>query len=834
MNLFYLSQPLITSGIVLILLVIVIAKGRRHPASRVFSLILFMSFMWGVFIFLMRNSPDATHALLWDRAVIPFSFGMFILYYQFSLKLTRVRQRKVVLIIAYTLWAFVAALSPTTLITQKMSAESYGYAPIIGYGVYLIYPLGFAILVLTFYTIFKSANLSQDYEEKNRLRWSAIAMIFPVVGSIIDMSPAIFPTALIGHTIFCLLAGFAILKYHLFDIRIILCKGLSYLLISVLVAIPYVCIIALTTWALGDKRIPIWILLIPLILLAFTVNPLWKLIQRTVDRLFYGKRYNSLTALERFSHECSNIIDLNSLSNHLISLTLPAMGASSAHLLMLHGNDMNFSLTASSATGENADINLDQQSILVRWLEKHDSPLRRSDIDYITPLEAVTSKERDLLNTINADLLVPFKYRDRLSGILVLGPKLSTEEYTKDDIDSLMVLARQASTAIENARLYAQSQELAIKDGITGFYNHSFFQERTREEVEQAKTFNVPLSLVMINIDLFHIYNEIHGHAEGDKALAEMAKVIHSISRETDLLFRYSGDEFAMLAPRTESSEAFTIAEKIRRAVESHHFPGLISDKGALTISIGISCYPEHVADAETLASCAELALLESKRKGRNAVSVYTPVASTVTSAAVLSKASQLSYVSTILTLAAALDAKDPYTYGHSQKVAQYAVLLGEAIGIDPERLSALRTAALLHDIGKIGISDSLLLKQQRFNDDERKEIQKHSTLAASILKHIPSLSNLLPHIVHHHERFDGTGYPDGIKGKDITLESRILAIADSYDAMTSLRPYRPALKLREAIAELHKCAGSQFDPELVKVFCEIIGQNGYGNNANN
>lgn len=190
--------------------------------------------------------------------------------------------------------------------------------------------------------------------------------------------------------------------------------------------------------------------------------------------------------------------------------------------------------------------------------------------------------------------------------------------------------------------------------------------------------------------------------------------------------------------------------------------------------------------------------------------------------------------MSAIVALAAALDARDPYTYGHSQKVAKYAVMLGEAIGIDPERLSALKTAALLHDIGKIGIPDHLLLKPQRFNDDEKKEIQKHSTLAVSILKHIPSLSNLLPHIVHHHERFDGTGYPDGIKGEDIPLESRILAIADSYDAMTSLRPYRPALEIQDAIAELRQCAGTQFDPELVKVFCKLIGQNGYSSDANN
>jgi diguanylate cyclase (GGDEF)-like protein/putative nucleotidyltransferase with HDIG domain len=381
---------------------------------------------------------------------------------------------------------------------------------------------------------------------------------------------------------------------------------------------------------------------------------------------------------------------------------------------------------------------------------------------------------------------------------------------------------------------------MAIRDGVTGFYNHSLFQERAREEMEQAKSLNIPVSLLMINIDLFHIYNEIHGHAEGDRALAEMAKVIRGMARETDLLFRYSGDEFAILAPGIKCSEASALAERMRKAVESHHFPGLVSGKGVLTISIGIACYPEHVADAEPLAFCAELALLESKKKGRNAVTVYAPIADAEAQSskasdkqAALSKAGQLSYVSTILALAAALDAKDTHTYGHSQKVAKYAVMLGEAIGIEPERLSALRTAALLHDIGKIGIPDGLLLKPQRFNDEERKEVQKHAVLAVNILKHIPSFSNLLPQIVHHHERFDGTGYPDGMRGEDIPLESRILSIADSYDAMTSPRPYKPTLTVKEAIAEMKKCAGTQFDTKLVKVFCEIIEQNGYNGNTN-
>ena len=834
MNFTYLLPPLISSGIAIVLLAVVIVNGRRHPASRTFAGILLISAIWGIITFLMRNSADVGQALFWDKISAPIGLLMFILYYHFSLALTGAKKNKVVVFLSYILIVIIFALSPTSLLIRAVRVEPYGYAPIIGIDMYIMIPFFLVFVALTFHQLITNAKKSWEYEEKNRLRWITVAMFFPILGSILEIFPAIIPATIICNIVFCLLSGFAILKYHLLDIRIILKKGLAYLLISILVAIPYACIIAIATWALGNKQIPIWILLIPLILLAFTVNPLWKLVQKTVDRVFYGKRYSSLTALERFSQECTGIIELERLSSHLLSLTLPAMGASSAHLLMPHRNGMNYSLIASSTMGKNKDIYLDQQSILVRWLEQHDAPLRRSDIDYTSPLEAVTAKERDLLNMLNADLLVPFKYRDRLRGILVLGPKLSTEQYTGEDFSTLMVLARHSSTAIENARLYAQSQEMAIRDGVTGFYNHSLFQERAREEMEQAKSLNIPVSLLMINIDLFHIYNEIHGHAEGDRALAEMAKVIRSMARETDLLFRYSGDEFAMLAPGIKCSVAYALSEKMRKAVESHHFPGLVSGKGVLTISLGLACYPEHVADAETLAFCAELALLESKKKGRNAVTVYAPMEDTEVSSsktpdkrAALSKASQLSYVSTILALAAALDAKDTHTYGHSQKVAKYAVMLGEAIGIEPERLSALRTAALLHDIGKIGISDGLLLKPQRFNDEERKEVQKHAVLAVSILKHIPSFSNLLPQIVHHHERFDGTGYPDGIRGEDIPLESRILSIADSYDAMTSPRPYKSTLTAKEAIIEIKKCAGTQFDPKLAKVFCEIIGQNG-------
>lgn len=830
MNLTYLLPPLISAGLAVSLMLIVMAKGWRTHASRSFLLIAFGTTLWGLFIFLMRASPDVEHALSWDKAAIPAGFAMFVFYYQFSLVLTGAKQNRAILMAAYLLLALVIAFSRTGLFVQTMRVESYGYAPIVGPGVYPLYLVGIALMAMAYYHLVKAYKSSRDYEEKNRFLYVALALSFPVVGTVVEVFPIIYPSAIFGNMAFCLLTSVAIIRYHLFDIRIAIRKGLAYLLISALVAIPYVAIILLASLVLHGTQVPLWVYVVLLLFLASASQPLWRRVQRAVDRLFYRGRYNYLSTLEQFSRECTSIIELDALSSHLVSLTSAAMGATRAYLMMPQGSKGNFVVIASSASDNEYDFVLDADSALVIWLGSSDRPLKRSDLDFLSPLEAVTAKERKMLERMEAELIVPFMYRGKLNGILILSPKLSEEPYGADDIATLMVLARHASTAIENAHLYAQSQQMAIIDGLTGLYNHRYFQERLREEIERGRRLKRPVALMMLDIDMFHIYNELHGHAAGDRALAEVAQVLRGVARKTDLLFRYGGEEFAILMPGTGASRVSALGDRARKAIEAHAFPGLAKEGGLLTVSVGLASHPEHTPDAETLVFCADLALLEAKRKGRNSIALYAPMEvelahSEAPKRAAFTKSSQVTYVSTILALAAALDAKDPFTYGHSQKVAKYAVLLGEAIGLSSEQLGSLRTAALLHDIGKIGIPDNILRKAGRYTAREKEEMKRHPELASSILGHVPPLSHVLPHIVHHHERFDESGYPDGLGGSDIPLESRILAIADAFDAITSPRAYRPARSAMEAIAELRRWAGTQFDPHLVEVFCSVLEQ---------
>ena len=180
--------------------------------------------------------------------------------------------------------------------------------------------------------------------------------------------------------------------------------------------------------------------------------------------------------------------------------------------------------------------------------------------------------------------------------------------------------------------------------------------------------------------------------------------------------------------------------------------------------------------------------------------------------------------LNTIYALAATVDAKDHYTYGHSKKVSKYATDIAEALHLPEERVSAIHTAALLHDIGKIGVSDQILQKNGPLNDEEWEPIQAHPSMGVSILKHVENLRDCLAAVQYHHERYDGSGYPSGLKGSNIPLDARILAIADSFDAMTSSRPYRDKMTAEDALGEIIQCSGTQFDPEIVRVFAKLIG----------
>jgi diguanylate cyclase (GGDEF)-like protein len=427
----------------------------------------------------------------------------------------------------------------------------------------------------------------------------------------------------------------------------------------------------------------------------------------------------------------------------------------------------------------------------------------------------VTGK-RYLEHGVRSIVYLPLKIKEQGIGSLVVASR-QHDAFDARHIRLLGQVALQIATPIENSQLYARAEQRARVDELTGLFNRRHFEERIKEEISRHGRYGNAFSIFLLDLDNFKTYNDIYGHPSGDTLLNHIAKVVRNSVRNADQAFRYGGDEFIVILPQTDMNEAHAVAERVRKRIARE----MKEREIAVTCSIGIASYPSDGVISGELVTVADTALYFAKRTGGNRVYLSSKVLSEpLDDAGVYARHNGLS---TIYALASTVEAKDPYTYGHSRRVNVYAVALAEKIGLPPDQVSRVSTAALLHDIGKIGIPDKVLNKKGKLSKEDWEAIKAHPRLGATIVGNIPNLVPCVSSILHHHERWDGGGYPEGLKGEEISVEARILAIADSFEAMSSARPYRPALCSEKVMKELRRCAGSQFDPELVQVFIRIV-----------
>jgi len=412
-----------------------------------------------------------------------------------------------------------------------------------------------------------------------------------------------------------------------------------------------------------------------------------------------------------------------------------------------------------------------------------------------------------------------------------------------ENFNSLMWSLREKEDMLKeaNAELESQNDELkelhrlakerANTDGLTGLKNHGHFQRRLQKEVERAERYGRSLSLVMIDLDNFKLVNDKFGHQKGDAILKQVGRILSTEIREIDYAARYGGEEFAVIMPEITGPEAVEAADRLRRKFEQLYKKVEIPEYHTAA-SFGVADFPACAQDNNSLIAAADGALLFAKRQGRNRVAYFRDLSQAELSSDDIDSLNHRlegTGFHTIRVLAAAVDARDQYDDGRNDMSRVAAALAGKLNFSDDQR-EALELASRLHDIGKIGIPREILQKKEKLRPEEVELLRKHPQVGEQMLKEAAQIKDLISAVLYHHERWDGKGYPEGLRSDDIPILARVVGILDAYRAMLSDRPYRKALSVDAAIEELRKGAGSQFDPNLVELFTQCVREsNGRG-----
>jgi diguanylate cyclase (GGDEF)-like protein len=397
--------------------------------------------------------------------------------------------------------------------------------------------------------------------------------------------------------------------------------------------------------------------------------------------------------------------------------------------------------------------------------------------------------------------LVTLWAQSPLYAVALAGPLIALALYQRSTHDAL------------------RAMRLAQTDPLTGLGNHRHFRQELETKLENAAQTRLPLSVVLLDVDNFKQINDRYGHPAGDAVLAQVGAELRGAGQA----FRVGGDEFAVLLPGHDEEAARRVGDKLVRdlaAAETEH-------GGRVSLSVGVATFPQHGADRLELVRVADIALYWAKGEGKNRVRVYRPDLPAMTQLQrVANDPDRTARLRAAGALAAAVDARDAYVGSHSQRVGEYAAAVSERLGLPRDEIELIRLAGKLHDLGKLAVPEEILRKRGTLTAREREVLERHSQIGHNMLDPL-GIEPVASWVLHHHERWDGDGYPAKLAGERIPLGARIIFAADAFDAMTSNRIYRRALSVEEATEELRRCAGTQFDPVVVRALLEDLESNG-------
>ncbi len=534
---------------------------------------------------------------------------------------------------------------------------------------------------------------------------------------------------------------------------------------------------------------------------------------RDISVPFRQERHN--TILRAVAHACASAVDVQDLCDAAVNAIHANMDIRSCSILIEDNAHPGYlCMMALYASEDTPQKQLEQvRDVLASHPYSPDAPLMTQRVMALgtpifdfSPPPLHTTDGQEVTLFLEGIACVPLTFDGKTFGVITIG--YTPEDPGKwDDIDRQLILAvaDEVGTSLHRARLYEEARRLAWRDPLTGLHNHRAMQQVLQETVQEATVQNLPVSVIMLDVDHFRMFNERFGHDVGDQALRLMAQTMLATVRGNDIVARYGGEEFAIILPATDMTTAGSIAERVRQAIAAARVPVKDESEGVpITASVGFATFPLQASVPATLLKAADVALYAAKHAGRNCVRCYDwhllPAQPQSMPNTTLPADADLEMIQALIN---AIDLRDGFTAAHSDGVSRYAVAIATKLEMSPEHIEMLRIGGLLHDIGKIGVPDAVLGKPGALTPDEWDVMRAHTVMGAQIMQPVTHLHHLLPLVRSHHERLDGSGYPDGLRAAEIPLVVRILSVADVFEAFTTQRPYHPARSMAEGLALL-------------------------------
>ena len=809
-------------------------SAKKTPEIKAFLVVLTAFFLWvgGAILMRLQIYPGLS---FWYYVSVVAMFSISALLYYFVCTFLKVKSYA-----TQILWSVLTAVLLVLTVTGNVLEPPTPSVNADG-GTVFLYDMearvitAFAIIFLQVISIAQVLlrNIKQRGINAPGILEILLGCVVVGLGNLIQIIPGnTFPWDAVGGIIFALLIFYALCRRRMFRLNLLVSRGV------LLVGICFLWVLIAINWvqpvhSFISRHIPqlgehVMALVVVLFTLLLTI--LFYCMKHLADMVFVREEQQN-RRLQEFTLAASKSLDTQEIMETLSRVITNEIRTGQVYILLEDGKYYKAKFASTPLAPAGFRLRADSPILLSL---KHGEPHVILKEFRTGPLaSAMWSDEQKLFSKLDLDCIVPIKDQDEIVGLVFLCGRGKGVGYSFAELSFLSVACSIASIALKNAVLYEQMFREARIDPLTGVNNYRSFVERVGQEFENCG--QDPLALIYIDFDDFKLYNQLYGSAQGDRALQIGAKAIEESVGSQGTVFRSGGKIFAVLLPGMDGRRAEMLGLQIQNTIRTRLAQNTSATNHDLTVSCGICVSPYAASTAKELMDNADMAVYHAKNAGKNRVVLYRRSSSTVQGVSQRAKeiieraertdrnSSFRENANTIFALAAAIDAKDHYTYHHSLNVALYASILATGAGLSEEAILMVYEAAVLHDIGKISIPELILNKNSRLTDEEYGVIKGHVNNSIEMIRHLPAMDHLVPAVLAHHERWDGNGYPRGIAGEDIPVAGRCLAIADAFDAMTSDRPYHKGMSLEAAVEQVEKNAGTQFDPDLAKLFISLI-----------